>query len=59
MNKIEFDRAMNALLLEVNESIVRDIRKIGHGYANDAFKKGWKAAEKLNNWNANNPNSDE
>lgn len=33
MSKAEFDRAMDALLLEVDESIVRDIRRIGHGYA--------------------------
>ena len=34
MNKTEeFDRAMNALLLEVDKSIVENIRRIGHEYA--------------------------
>lgn len=31
----EFDKAMNALLLEVDKSIVENIRKIGHDYANE------------------------
>ena len=50
MNKEkEFNIAMNALLLEVDESIVRDIRRIGHEYAaevsreriNDAWLRGF------------------
>ena len=38
--KAKFDKAMNALLLEVDESIVENIRKIGHEYAAEAEKRG-------------------
>ena len=46
--KAKFDKAMNALLLEVDESIVEGIRKIGHEYATEvsreAFTDGWTSA---------------
>lgn len=37
--KAEFDKAMNALLLEVDESIVENIRKIGHEYAAEVSRE--------------------
>lgn len=37
MNKAEFDKAMNALLLHIDKSTVDSIRKIGHEYAENAY----------------------
>ena len=40
--KAEFDKAMNALLLHVDKSIVDSIRKIGHEYADEVRQEGYK-----------------